>query len=128
MSLTTSWNLFMGTGLIHCCVGLLIPEIRQPLVRIGTEWTTEVGDMQDRYPRECAFWFHFGGIMMISQGYLLRRYCLETGKRSPRWFGWYLTALGALSVSVMPTSGFWLVIGQGLWILSWGEEIETKLA
>jgi Family of unknown function (DUF6463) len=118
----------MGTGMVHCIFGLLVPELRQPLVRIAYEWAVTPRNkdpnnndhdniIRDHYERECAFWFQIGGVMMISQGYLLRHYCLETGRGPPRWFGWYLTLLGLFGVSVMPASGFSLVLGQGVWIL-----------
>jgi Family of unknown function (DUF6463) len=127
---TLSGHLLMGTGIVHCVFGLLVPELREPLVRIAREWaviprtttTTSANTdsvISDHYERECAFWFQFGGVMMISQGYLLRHYCLETNKRPPRWFGWYLTLLGLFGVSVilMPASGFSLVLCQGVWLL-----------
>jgi Family of unknown function (DUF6463) len=137
MSLTTtttttlSGHLLMGTGIVHCIFGLLVPELRQPLVRIAREWAViprnhstndnnnnnDSNVISDHYERECAFWFQFGGVMMISQGYLLRQYCLETSQCPPRWFGWYLTLLGLFGVSVMPASGFSLVLCQGVWLL-----------
>ena len=118
MSLTISGNLFMATGVLHCAVGLLIEEIRTPLLRIVREGTVEVtSSLSDQYERECAFWFEFGGIMMMAQGYLLRQYCLETQKLPPQWFGGFLTFVSGLGVMVMPKSGFWLALGQGLYIL-----------
>ena len=121
MSLATSGNLLTATGILHCGVGLLIPEIRTPLLRIVSERSTSAADLNDRYQREFSFWFQFGGIMMISQGFLLRKYCQATKKPPPQWFGWYLTAMSAASVAVMPDSGFWLVLGQGMWILYQGD-------
>jgi Family of unknown function (DUF6463) len=116
MSLLSS-NLLTGTGLIHCAFGLAVPELRVPLTRVLSEGTTQVDDVGDRYQRECSFWYQFGGLMMISHGFLLRHYCQETGRSVPKWFGWYLTGLSTLGVFVMPESGFWLVLGQGLYIL-----------
>ena len=121
MSLLTSGNLLISTGIIHCGVGLLIPELRGPFFRIATELTvTEVADVHDRFERECSFWFQVAGVLMISQGYLLRNYCQVTGKTVPTWFGWYLTGLSTVGVIVMPASGFWLGLGQGLFILYQG--------
>jgi hypothetical protein len=124
---TLSGNLLIGTGLIHCVFGLLVPELRDPLLRIGADWSvvpqsdqypTFESSVNERYQRECAFWFQFGGVMMIAHGHLLKRYCIETGQASPPpWLGWSLTLLGLCGVSVMPASGFGLIVAQGLWIL-----------
>jgi Family of unknown function (DUF6463) len=117
---TVSANLLMVTGLVHCVFGLAVPELRDPLMRIAAEWavTPKDNNINDRYERESAFWFQFGGVMMIAQGYLLRQYCVETSRQSPpKWFAWYLTLGSLLSVSVMPASGFWLVLCQGLGML-----------
>ena len=116
MSLTSS-NLLISTGILHSGIGLLIPELRVPLLRIVTERTTQIADVHDKFERECSFWFQVAGIMMISQGYLLRNYCQATRKKAPQWFGWYLTGMGTVGVIVMPASGFWLILGQGMLIL-----------
>uniref|UniRef100_A0A7S2RC84 Uncharacterized protein n=1 Tax=Eucampia antarctica TaxID=49252 RepID=A0A7S2RC84_9STRA len=125
MSLT-SGNLLISTGILHSGVGLLIPELRDPLLRIATERTTQIADVNDRYGRECSIWFQVAGIMMISQGYLLRNYCQATRKKVPQWFGWYLTGMGTVGVIVMPASGFWLILGQGLFILYQGDDTNDK--
>ena len=80
MSLSTvSATLLTTTGLVHCGVGLSIPKLRDPFLRIIANGTTQVKDnIGERYQRECAFWFQFAGLMMISQGYLLRDYCAAT--------------------------------------------------
>jgi len=119
-----SGNLLMATGAIHCTVGLLI--LRDPLVRTLMEGTLEVTDMNDRYQRECAFWFQFGGIAMGLLGGLLRHYCVETKTLPPKWFGWSLTTVSGLGVLIMPVSGFWLVLGQGIYII-WSNEKDRTI-
>lgn len=116
MSFVSS-SLLMGTGVVHCAFGFAVPELREPFVRILSEGTVAVADIGDRYQREASYWFQFGGIMMMSHGYLLRNYCQETGKSPPNWFGWYLTCLSGMSLIVMPESGFWLVLGQGIYMI-----------
>ena len=111
MSLT-SGNLLISTGILHSGIGLLIPKLRGPLLRIATERTTQIADVNDRYERECSFWFQVAGIMMISQGYLLRNYCQDTRKKVPQWLGWYFTGMGTVGAIVMPASGFWLILGD----------------
>jgi hypothetical protein len=125
MSLTSS-NLLVSTGIFHSGVGLIIPELRDPLLRIATECTTQIADVNDRYERQCSFWFQVAGIMMTSQGYLLRKYCQATKKKAPQWFGWYLSGMGTVGVIVMPASGFWLILGQGLFILYQGDDTNDK--
>ena len=116
MSLASA-HMLIGTGLIHCGFGLAVPELREPLLRTITQGTIEVVDMADRYQRECAFWFQFGGVVLIAQGCLLQNYCRATGLPPPAWLGWFFTGVSALSVVVMPQSGFWLALGQGLYML-----------
>ena len=110
-------NLLIGTGAIHSAVGLMIPELQAPLVRILLERTTQVVDINDTYQRECSFWFQFGGLTMGLMGGLLRQYCLETQKPPPEWFGWSLISVAGFGVVVMPLSGFWLVLGQGIYMI-----------
>ena len=96
----------------------MIDKLRDPLFRIVADGTTQIkDDIGERYQRECAFWFQFGGLMLISHAYLLRNYCEATKKGPPKWFGWYLTTLSVVGVVVMPESGFWVVLAQGLWMI-----------
>jgi hypothetical protein len=122
-----SGNLLMATGAIHSAVGLLIPELRAPLVRILIERTTQVADINDTYQRECSFWFQFGGLSLGLLGGLLRQYCAETQKLPPKWFGWSLIYVAGCGVAVMPSSGFWLVLGQGIYIIWSNKKKKTEM-
>lgn len=125
--LSSSGNLLAATGVIHSTVGLLVPELQEPLFRTIQERTVDrVADVNDRYQRNCAVWFQITGVMMFAQGLLLRDYCRRPDGRQnnsskrlppPAWFGWYLTILSVCGLTVMPESGFWLVLAQGIWIL-----------
>jgi len=110
-------NTLFATGVIHCSAGLLIPELRAPTTRFVKEWKVAVPDTQEHYQREAAFWFQFAGFAMVTQAYLLKQYNAETKKDTPTWFGGYLTVLGLAGVSLMPASGFWLILAQGMWVL-----------
>lgn len=90
------------TGVIHCAVGIAIPELRGPFLRTLTERKVEFPgiDWQERHARECAVWFHFGGIMMLLQGH----YISSKKEEAPAWFGWSLVGIGCAGILVMPVS------------------------
>lgn len=114
-----SGSLLIGTGAIHSVLGLCIPELRQPFFRGLRDGFSDKLAIEERYAREAGFWFQLAGVFMVMQGFLMRSYTIHTqGKPSPSWLGWSLTALGAGGVSVMPVSGFWLILPQGLYILA----------
>ena len=126
--MSLSANLWTLTGVIHCCVGLAVPELRVPLVRVLTTYSTDPGngDMVDRYERECAFWFQMGGLFMIMEGMIWKSYVNATGcQELPTWFGVTLTVVGLLGLPMMPASGFWLILAQGIRII-WNQHQLSK--
>jgi Family of unknown function (DUF6463) len=118
MSLFTTANLLIGTGIIHCGFGLLVQELRAPLLRSIRDVAVAVPDTNEHYARECCFWFQFAGVMLILQGCYMRS--MNEVKDPPKWFGWALSAMGLVGAMLMPASGFWLILAQGIrivWIL-----------
>ncbi|CAB9514418.1 expressed unknown protein [Seminavis robusta] len=121
MSLTG--NIFFATGVLHNTVGILVPELAEPLWRIiadGGIVATE--DIHEHYARAATFWFQFAGFAMMMQGYHVRHMALEMKKQgldeeAPIWFGWAMLALGGVGAYCMPISGFHLVYLQGLRVL-----------
>lgn len=116
-----SGSLLVATGTIHCLFGVLVPELRDPLLRMvqsGSVVPTVVDDMTERYARECTFWFQIGGMFMITQGLLIRSYMIDAQKdEAPTWFGWTLLVLSAGSCFVMPESGWWIAVATSAHIL-----------
>lgn len=119
MSLFTTPNLLIGTGIIHCGFGLSVPELRAPFLRSIRDVAVAVPDINDHYARECSFWFQFAGVMLIIQGCYMRS--MNKDKEAPKWFGWTLTAMGIVGATLMPISGFWLILAQGIRII-WIQE------
>ncbi len=58
--------------------------------------------------REHAFWFTFPGPLFILLGVLLIR--IEKNMPLVKVLGWSLVAMVAVSVFLMPVSGFWLFL------------------
>ena len=124
MSLFTSSNLLIGTGIVHCGFGLMVPELRLPLFRSIRDISVVVSDVNEHYTRECCFWFQFAGVMMIVQGCYMRS--SNPSKEPPKWFGWALSAIGIVGVALMPISGFWLLLAQGIRILYIQEKVKLQ--
>lgn len=117
MSLLSA-NLLIGTGILHIGVGLAVPELRQPFFRGMSHGFSDSLEINERYAREAGFWFELFGVLLIMNGFLMRSYSIDTGgKAPPKWMGWALVACGVGGVLVMPVSGFWTVIPQGVYIL-----------
>lgn len=117
MSLRSSrtGTLFSLTGVLHCTIGLLIPELSQPLFRTIADLSVETSDLTERYARECTVWFQFSGLMMILCGQMFTKQ-LSTPE-SETFLGWSLVSLGAGLAIIMPVSGAWLILAQGIRVL-----------
>ncbi|MCP4539668.1 MAG: molecular chaperone GroEL [Chloroflexi bacterium] len=97
----------IGIGVVHSIGGFLFfGPILSALFNEGLFNTITVsGDIG----REAAFWFLFGGFMVMIIGGLVDR--LERlGEHLPAFLGWSFAALTILGAIIMPASGFWLLI------------------
>ena len=118
-----SGSFMIATGLLHCSVGVLIPKIRDPLFRTIIDFgrvDPSNGSIEERYARGCAFWFEFAGILMIVQGCLMRNFLYHTYpklKELPEWYGWALITKASIGAFMIPKSGFWIVLAQGIRIV-----------
>lgn len=128
--MSLSSKLWSGTGLFHCLVGLAVPELREPLLRIIRDGTVEVDALvnkEDRYERAAAVWFQLFGVLVVLQGLAWKQYARETKKQElPSWWGWSVTAIGITFGKIMPQSAWSLVLAQGLRIV-WRNRNSKKL-
>ncbi|MEO3757383.1 DUF6463 family protein [Mycobacterium sp. B14F4] len=63
--------------------------------------------------RHAAFWFLMGGLAFITLGASIRR-SATTGEPIAPAVGPGMTVMGALGAALMPVSGFWLLLAEGL--------------
>lgn len=127
--MSLSSKLWSGTGLFHCLVGLAVPELRDPLLRIIREGTVEVVNLDERYARGAAIWYHLFGGLLVLQGLVWKQYVHDTNTQElPNWWGWSVTALGITFGKIMPHSGWLLVLSQGVRIVwrNHNKKIERK--
>ena len=117
--MSLSSTLWSGTGLIHCLVGLAVPELRGPLLRTFRDGRVDSAvHLEDRYARAAAVWFHLFGGLVLLQGLAWRQYVRETKTEElPSWWGWSVTAIGITLGKLMPESGWPIVLAQGLRIV-----------
>lgn len=67
--------------------------------------------------RNAALWYLTTGALLVVLGQHARSTQERTGEL-PRSLGWGLLAISGPGVVLLPASGFWLVLGQGLLVLS----------
>ena len=123
MARITSGQLLISTGVLHNAVGVAagVGALAMPGVParnfFGDIWRDGVIAAIEPDPaRGLLFWFLFFGVVVMLWGALLHR--LERdGVRLPTSVGWQLLALGLIGGALIPASGFWLTVPQGLWVL-----------
>lgn len=70
------------------------------------------------FDRSAIVWFLVLGFFWMLMGYLMQAWQRETGKPLPAPIGWGLLANGIWVAIMLPASGAWLVLLQGV-ILIW---------
>ena len=104
--MSLSSKLWSGTGLIYCLVGLAVPDMRGPLLRIIREDTANAAYLEERYARGAAVWFQLFGGLLILQGLAWKQCTHETNTQElPSWWGWSVATLGITLGKIMPRSG-----------------------
>lgn len=102
------------TAYIHSAFGLILTwEI---IWTIGSEGV--VNTVYDQYDRQAAFWFMFTGAMMWLLARFMRWTVIRQHQSLPASLGWHLIILSAAGAIMMPESGLWLVLAQGI-IIVW---------
>lgn len=111
------------TGALHCGVGILIPELRKPLIQTLTTLTVEHPNLTERYARECTVWFQISGLLMVLCGYMLAKSSLL----HDHVVGWSLVIMGGGLATIMPVSGAWLILALGGCILFAQDDQQQKI-
>lgn len=106
-------GLLIGTGLLHTAAGAALwrPQLRA-IARDG------VVDAVDPNPaRQAAFWFMMTGWSWIAVGQAVAAHERRVGAPPPA-LGRHLLGIGAVGAALMPRSGFWLFLPQGVLALA----------
>ena len=106
-------QLLMGTGVLHTMIG--VPAFRKTLAQIHR--ARYLGTIGRDPERNAVLWYLTTGALLVVLGQLARSTRERTGE-VPRSLGWGLLAISVPGVVLLPASGFWLVLGQALLVLS----------
>ncbi|GAB3643357.1 DUF6463 family protein [Spirosoma arcticum] len=107
--------IFMLTGVLHVVTGVVAFK-HQFNAMIATR---SVASARESVDHQLAFWFTFVGLLMGPTGYLMDWVGRRKGMVLPSAFGYVLTGLWLVGVVLMPTSGFWLVLLQSIYLTSY---------
>ena len=106
----------IATGVVHNVLGgylyrrQLAAMARDGLLNSASDARLSTVDGERRHT---AFWFLMGGLAFITLGASIRR-SAATGEPVAPALGPGMTAMGALGATVMPVSGFWLLLAEGV--------------
>lgn len=110
--------IFMLTGVLHVVTGIV--TFSNSFRAMLTEGL--VNSAREPVDHQLAFWFTFVGLMMGLTGYLMDWVVRQKGMVLPGTFGYVLTGLCLVGVVLIPTSGFWLVLLQSIYLVSYSRQ------
>ena len=115
---TVKWWKYSGifliaTGILHSVAGIIF---------MGNDLWAILKDgllnaVGEDINRSLAFWFFFGGVIIIFLGQVLHHYIKKEQKPAPKFVGYWFLGLSVIGCMIAPASGFWLFIPQALIIL-----------
>lgn len=112
-----SGNLLIATGVLHNVIGFIMGwTVLTEIMRSGF-----INSINNEMDRNAIFWFLFAGFIMIALGKLMQDF-ISANLHLPKWLGVTLLVLSLIGCTMMPISGFWLVVPQALLILSTHKE------
>lgn len=117
MPALTPGTTLLVTSIVHNAFALIEPRLRRPLTTLLKNGL--VNTLHDNGPVEnmTAFWFVAFGFMMGFAGRCMTWYEDGGKRRLPKEAGWWMVGIGLVGGLMMPASGFWTVVPQGIWIL-----------
>lgn len=106
----------IATGILHSVIGLILGW-ETLLAMHQDNWlaSTMIGD-QILFDREAISWFLLSGIFWILFGLMLQK-ALDEGFIPPVSLAWGFVLIGILVAIIMPISGAYLFIVQGIILL-----------
>ena len=106
----------IATGLLHNLLGGYL--YRRQLAQMARDGVLNAASdarlgTVDGERRHTAFWFLMGGLAFVTMGASIRRSAATRAPIAPA-LGPGMALMGATGAAVMPVSGFWLLLAEGL--------------
>lgn len=101
-------RLLIGVGVGHLIVGIAL--FHAPLAAVVRDGVVNTIPLGTDFDRQAAFWFLFATPVTFLLGQLANRALVRSDAPSVRTIGWYLVGMGIVGVTMMPLSGFWLLL------------------
>ncbi len=107
--------LLIATGILHNAIGLILgwPQIVEIFSHSIWNSMSVTGDR-----RQELLWFLMLGFAWMMAGALMHTYIKERNIPVSKTYGWILLLKGASVAILMPESGAWLFIPQGIILLT----------
>lgn len=119
----------IAIALLHQIVGLIVYQaVLLDILNAGLFNTIN----PPYWDRDAAFWFLMFGAVFLFLGILIQ-WIYEQIAKIPKFMSWGILAIAVIGVSLMPASGFWLVIPPCLLMLreeaaSLPQKLESNIA
>ena len=113
---------FMATGILHILVGVMV--FSAPLGDIMRDGIFIDAIGVEDYERATAFWFTLTGVFIFITGGLTQ-WIYDNTNTLPTFLGYSVVAIGVIGGLMIPVSGFWLVIPQGIMMLMIARKTQT---
>src|SRR5262245_8115110 len=109
--------LLIAIGILHTVVGVVSGRSVVSRISEATFSTEASRQLVAGLGKQFAFWFLFGGFLLLVLGHLLTWVERRLGRAVPSFVGWELLALSVAGLLVMPVSGFWLVLAVAIYAI-----------
>ncbi len=109
--------LLIAIGVLHTVVGIFNGYSVLSQISRATFSTETSRQLVAALGRQFAFWFLFGGFLMLALGHLLTWIERRLGRPVPSFIGWELLVLSVAGLLAMPVSGFWLVFAVAIYTI-----------
>ncbi len=116
-----NWTKYSGyflaaTGVFHNIIGVILTWPFLVDMHHSGWWATTMVDNQILFEREATLWFITVGFFWILFGLTLQK-ILDQGVKLPEMLGWGFILIAILLIIIIPISGAYLFLLQGVLIL-----------
>ena len=125
------WSKFSGwylvsTGIIHNFIGLIFGWPVLVGMHYDGWWNTIESASGVNFMRSAILWFLLLGFFWMLMGFLMQQWLNKAKQPLPTSIGYAFLLIGLATAIVIPASGAWLFIPQGLIIIADGVKTNSE--